>query len=133
MVQATLCNCSELDAEQTAVTEEIAVVSELIRHCIDENSSKVQKQAEYLERHDRHIKRYEKLKKKFETIEVERQRRKEQYDRLAGFMVLLNKQGQTPIEFSEELWLATVDTMTVNAEESVIFKLKGGMEIAEQL
>ncbi len=133
LVQATLCDCSELDAEQTAITEEMAVVSELIRHFIEENSSKVQNQAEYLERYNRHIQRYEKLKKKFETIETERHRRKEQYDSLAGFMILLAEQEHTPVEFSEEIWLAMVDTMTVNSDESVVFKFKGGMEITEQL
>ena len=31
-----------------------------------------------------------------------------------------------PIEFTDDLWLATVDRMTVNADETVVFAFKNG-------
>ena len=62
LVQATLCDCTELDAQQAILAEEMQIVGELIRQCIEENTIKVQNQTEYLERYDRHTRRYEKCR-----------------------------------------------------------------------
>lgn len=133
LLQATLCDCTELDAQQTALAEEMEIISELIRQCIEENTVKVQNQTEYLERYDRHTQRYEKLKQRYEAIEAERQRRKEQNDRISAFAATLAERKEIPIEFDDDLWLAAVDHVTVNADETVTFTFKSGIEITEQL
>ena len=133
LVQATLCDCTELDAQQTALAEEMEIISELIRQCIEENTVKVQNQTEYLERYDRHTQRYEKLKQRYEAIEAERQRRKEQNDRISAFAATLAERKEIPIEFDDDLWLAAVDHVTVNADETVTFTFKSGIEITEQM
>lgn len=66
LVQATLCDCAELDVRQASLAEEMEIVSELIRQCIEKNTVKVQNQAEYLERYERHTRRYEKMQKQYE-------------------------------------------------------------------
>ena len=38
-----------------------------------------------------------------------------------------------PIEFTDDLWLATVERMTVYADETVVFTFKSGVEITEQM
>ena len=38
-----------------------------------------------------------------------------------------------PIDFDEDLWLALVERVTINADESIVFKFKGGIEITEQM
>ena len=38
-----------------------------------------------------------------------------------------------PIEFTDDLWLATVDRMTINADETVVFAFKNGTKITEQM
>ena len=133
LVQATLCDCTELDTQQTSLAEEMEIVSELIRQCIEENTVKVQNQAEYLERYERHTRRYEKIKQRYEVIEAERQRRKEQNDRISAFAATLAGQTEIPIEFDDDLWLAAVDHATVNADETVTFTFKNGIEITEQM
>ena len=133
LAQDTLCDCSELDTEQAALVEEMDILSEVIRRCVEENTVKVQNQAEYYERYDRHTKKYDKLKKRYEAIEAERQRRKEQNDRLGAFIATIAQQEQMPIEFTDDLWLATVDRMMVNADEAVVFTFKSGVEITEQM
>ena len=89
LVQANLCDCTELDTQQSALAEEIQIVGELIRQCIEENTIKVQNHTEYLERYDCHTRRYEKMQKQYETLESERQRRKEQYNRISAFVATL--------------------------------------------
>ena len=133
LVQTTLCDHSALDAEQAALMEDMEIVSELIRQCVAENSMNAQNQTEYLERYERHARRYEKMKKQYETIDAERQRRKEQYDRRNAFVVTLEQQSDIPIEFADDLWLAAVDHATVYADETVIFTFKSGIEITERL
>ena len=129
MVQAALCDCTELDTQQATLAEEMEIVGELIRQCIEENTSKVQNQEEYMERYERHTRRYEKMKKRYEAIEAERQRRKEQNDRISAFSAMLAGQSEMPIEFNDDLWLAAVDHATVNADETVTFEkcLKAGV------
>lgn len=133
LAKDTLCNCDDLDKEQADLTEEMDVLSGIICHCVEENSIKVQNQAEYLERYGRHVRRYDKLKARYEALEAERQRRKEKADRLEAFMLTLSQQEQIPIAFSDDLWLATLDHMTVYADETVVFTFKSGMEIKEQM
>lgn len=133
LVQKTLCDCTELDAQQATLSEEMEIVGELIRQCIEENTLKVQSQAEYLELYERHTRRYEKMKQRYEALEAERQRRKEQNDRLNAFISTLKQQADIPIEFTDDLWLAAVDHATVYANETVTFTFKSGVEITEQM
>ena len=133
LVQATLCDCTELEAQQIALAEEMQIVGELIRQCIEENTIKVQNQAEYLERYEHHTRRYEKMQKQYETSESERQSRKEQHDRINAFAAMLTGQVEMPIEFDDDLWLAVVDHATVYADEIVVFTFKSGIEITEQM
>ncbi len=133
LAQDTLCDCADLDTEQATLVEEMDILSEVIRRCVEENTLKAQDQTEYLERYDRHTKKYDKLKKRYEAIEAERQRRKEQNDRLGAFISTIAQQEQMPIAFTDDLWLATVERMTVYADETVVFTFKSGVEITEQM
>jgi DNA invertase Pin-like site-specific DNA recombinase len=133
LAQATLCDCSTIDTQKDALAEEMSVVAELIRQCVDENSTKMQSQAEYLERYERHTGRYDKLKKQYEALDVEHRRRKEQSDRLEAFINTLEKQKEPPITFDDELWIATVEHATVYSDERVVFTFKSGIEITEQM
>ena len=133
LVQSTLGDQTELDAQAQAITEDMEITAELIRRCVDENTFKIQNQAEYFERYERHTARYEKLKRQLEGIETERQRRKEKFDLIGSFITTIEKQGSAPIEFDDDLWVAIIDHVTINADESVVFAFKGGMEVTEQL
>ena len=64
LVQAALCDCTELDTQQATLAEEMEIVGQLIRQCIEENTIKVQNQEEYMERYERHTRRYEKKKER---------------------------------------------------------------------
>ena len=46
LVQRELFDCTELDAQQTALAEEMELAAELVRRCVEENSLKVQDQME---------------------------------------------------------------------------------------
>ena len=94
---------------------------------------KVQDQTEYLQRYERHVQRYEKLKKKYDALDAEKQRRKEQHDRLGAFIDTLRTKTGLPVEFDPDLWLAAIEKATVYADHRVVFTFKGGMEITEEM
>ncbi len=73
------------------------------------------------------------MEKQYEALESERQRRKEQHDRISAFAAMLTEQSEMPIEFDDDLWLASVDHATVYADETVTFTFKSGIEITEQM
>ncbi len=133
LAKDTLCDHTDLDAEQSGIAVEMDVLGEVIRRCIEENSTRVQDQEEYYERYDAHIRKYEKLKKRYEALDTERLYRKEQSDRLGIFITTLTEQKELPIDFSEELWIAMVDHVTIHADERVVFTFKSGAEITEQI
>ena len=133
LVQAALSDCSELEAEQKSVADEMEITAELIRWCVDKNAATAQDQADYYAQYEGHVKRYAELKTRYETAETERQRRQEQGRILGEFIRRLEEQTEPPIEFNDDLWLAVIDHATVNADETVVFSFKGGIEIIEQL
>ena len=108
------------------------IAVDMVRHCIEENALKVQNQEEYLQRYDYFTQRYEKLKKKYDALETERQRRKDQQNRLCAFISTMEQTQTVPVAFDADLWLATVDHVTVNPG-TVVFTFKGGMEITEEI
>ena len=93
---------------------------------------KVQDQTEYLQRYEQYTRHYEKLKNKYDTLEQERQRRKEQQDRLGAFIATMEHTQTVPVAFDADLWLATVDRVTVH-KDTVVFTFKGDMEITENI
>jgi len=133
LVQATLSDCNKLETEKKSVADEMEITAELIRRCVEKNASAVQNQEDYHNQYESHVKRYEDLKTRYEAAETERQRRREQGQILAEFIRRLEEQTDPPIEFSNDLWLAVIDHVTVNADETVVFTFKGGVEIIEQM
>lgn len=133
LVCDTLFDCSSLDAEQAALTKDMELLADIIRQCVEDNTLRAQSQTEYLERYERHAQRYEVLKEKHTALEAERQRQKEQRDRLTAFMVTLEQQAEIPMEFDDALWLSAIDHATVHANETITFTFKSGVEITEQM
>ena len=133
LVQAALSDCSELEAEQKSVADEMEITAELIRRCVEKNAATAQDQADYYAQYEGHVKRYEELKTRYETAEVERQRHREQGRILTEFIRGLEEPTEPPIEFNDDLWLAVIEHATVNADETVVFTFKGGVEIIEQM
>ena len=68
LMQATLTDCTGIDAEIESLLEEIDVVAELTKRCIAENSQTAQNQNEYAARHNGFVERYEKAKAQLEQL-----------------------------------------------------------------
>lgn len=70
-----------------------------------------------------------KAKSRYEILQQKRERRLYQADNLSAFMFALKELDILDIKFTPTLWHTTVDKVTVNADESVVFSFKNGSEV----
>ncbi len=129
IMQAALTDCSAIDAEMGALRQEIEVVMELTRKCIEENSRQAQNQTEYTRRYDGYVQRYEAAKAKLENLERQRLERQAQADAMGGFMFAVYESEESITEFSPKAWSAMVNTVTVHHDGRLVFRFNNGMEI----
>jgi DNA invertase Pin-like site-specific DNA recombinase len=127
-----LTDISSLDKESTKLRDECAVVMELIRKCVEENAHSAMDQSEYQERYNELVDRYETAKRRLDAIADEKQARAAKRESISRFLTDLKRLDGLLAEFDEELWYATVDTMTVRLECEAIVTFKNGTEIKVQ-
>ena len=125
LMQATLTDCTGIDAEIESLLEEIDVVTELTKRCIAENSQTAQNQEEYAARYNGFVERYEKAKAQFEQLRTTKAKREAQAEAIGAFMFEV-QELDILTEFDEKLWLNTIDTVTVHADGRMTFKFQGG-------
>lgn len=128
-MQDILTDCSEIDAKQKAVLQEIEIVAELTRKYIMENSITAQNQDEYNEHYNALVERYNKEKAKSLSLQKQKEERLAKRDLIGGFMIELTKHKELLTEFDENLWVSIIDKATVFHDGKVIFEFKDGTKI----
>ena len=121
LMQATLTDCTGIDAEIESLLEEIEVVTELTKRCIAENSQTVQSQEEYATRYNGFVDPYEKTKAQLEQLRTIKAAR----EAIGAFMFEVQELDALT-DFDEKLWLTIIDTVTVHADGQMTFKFQGG-------
>ena len=85
-MQATLTDCTGIDAEIERLLEEIDVVTELTKRCIAENSQTAQNQEEYAARDNGLVERYEKAKSRLVQLRTTKAAREAQAEAIGAFL-----------------------------------------------
>ena len=129
LMQATLSDCSGIDTEIGSLREELEVVTELTRRCIEDNAHSAQNQEEYEARYNGLVERYEKAKARLEELRGIKTEREAQAEEIGAFMFEI-RELDTFTEFDEKLWLHVIDTVTVKRDGGMLFRFKGGTEIS---
>ena len=101
-MQATLTDCTGIDAEIESLLEEINVVTEPTKRCIAENSQTAQNQEDHAVRYNGFAERYEKAKAQLEQLRATKAARKAQAEAIGAFMFEM-RELDTINEFDEEL------------------------------
>ena len=130
IMQETLTDTSELDSQIEKLDEEMEVVTELIRKCIEENSTKAQNQGDYMKKYSGLVGRYEKLKDKRNELTVKRTERIAKADEIGGYMFRLYERDCALEHFDDRLWIDTIDRVTVFHDGRMLYRFQGGTEIA---
>jgi len=114
--------CSEID-------EECAVIEVIIEKLVTENACSSIEQQEYNQRYSTYAARYNELQKRLHELSDEISMCKAKRNQMNAFILVLKKQDKLLIEFDENLWSATLNTMVVKSDHEVIFQFKDGTEL----
>ena len=126
-MQTVLSDCTALDAEIPALQEELDVVAELIRKCVEENSRDAQNQSEYGTRYNGYVERYEAAQNKLAELRREHALRQAKADVIGAFMFAISGQDVLT-DFDAKLWTATIRSVTVHSDGRVAFHFVTGAE-----
>lgn len=124
-----LFNTDKLTAQQKELQTEVAWITRILEQLIAENARRVQDQSEYNEKRQELIDRYDRARKKLEKVNrelVDLMARKGAVER---FIAELRKQDAPVTEFSDNLWLNTVQSVRVETDGSMMFTFKDGTEV----
>ena len=129
LMQSALSDNTIIEAKIRELEQEIDVVAELIRKCIDENSRTIQNQQEYNSRYNGLAGRYEKLQKRLDDLADTRAANNATADAIGAFMFELSEREAPVEEFCDKLWIAVIDRITVYPDARILFTFKGGISI----
>ena len=128
LVQATLTDCTGVDAEIESLLTEVDVVTELTHRCISENAQSAQNQQGYTARYNSLVERYEKAKTQLEQLRATKTAREAQAKAIGAFMFEVQELNAFT-EFDEKLWLAVIDKVTVHTNGRMTFRFRSGTKI----
>ena len=124
---AILTDTTSLDAERGKAKETVDVLLALMRQSIRENAQTAQDQDEYDVKYETLTQRYQEAGERLKALDDQLLERRAKRDRLLAYMNTLRKQGEIEA-FDEGLWNATVETVTVNLDGTLVFHWKDGNE-----
>ena len=129
-MQTVLTDCSDIDREIKGLQQELDIVEELIRRCVDDNSSTAIDQDEYNARYNSLIERYDKAQERINTLKRKRAERRVKADAIGNMMFRLRELDQPLEYFDERLWLEVIDSVLVHPDGLLTFKLYDGTEVS---
>ncbi|MCL2357523.1 MAG: recombinase family protein [Defluviitaleaceae bacterium] len=129
LIQKTLFDTSKLEAERIALQTELAVTADLIQKCIDENASVALNQADYQQRYDALVARFNTAQGQIDEASAKLTETKARGQKIVAFIAELGKRDGLVAEFDDDLWHSLVDYATVYSETDVRFTFKDGTEI----
>ncbi len=132
LIRSELLDFTAIDTACASILQELDVVAGMIKHLVDENATQAQSQAAYIDQYNSLVERYENLQSRYDTLQQQKERRQIQADAIGGCLFALGELDLLEINFSETLWNAAVDHVTVYADERLVFRFKNGSEITVQ-
>jgi DNA invertase Pin-like site-specific DNA recombinase len=125
----TLIDTAALDAEAASLKDEMDVVGEMLKKCVEENARTAQDQDEYGRRYDALAERFNTAKVRFEEVGSLLFERKARAGKIHAFLMELRGQDTVITEFDERLWHSLVEKVTVFSKDDVRFTFKNGSVI----
>ncbi|MBQ2957522.1 MAG: recombinase family protein [Clostridia bacterium] len=124
-----ICDITELESGIRSIQDEIAVLVELSRQLIEENSRNVHDQEEYQRKHAALVERYEEADGRLKALQAERNRRVDIRKNTEWFMEIFSQRDGLLEEFDESLFFALTDVMMVYHDGRVAVRFRDGVEI----
>ena len=113
--------------------EELTGITGMLRLCIEENAANATTEEAYRTAHADLCRRFEETEAKLTALQRQREKMKADAITIGGMMFELGELDTLPVVFDEKLWHSTIDHVTVQADERVVFHFKDGKEIVTRL
>lgn len=133
LIQQDLLNFDAIDTECNAILQELDVVTGMIQQMVKENASQATNQVDYTNRYNALVDRYENLQLRYDSLQAQRQRRQLQAAAMDDCLTALEEVNLLQITFSETLWTAAINHVTVHADGQLVFHFKNGTDITVQM
>ena len=124
-----LSDVTELEKEKRLLDQQLGIDAKAVNDLIAQNARVAQNQAEYQERYDALVKRYEETDAKRTEVMGKIDRLAIRHRKIERFIQSLEEQPDAVTEFDAGSWAALVSTMTVNSKSDITFQLTSGMEV----
>lgn len=131
LMRDILADTSKIDEECKKLTDELDSISVLIQKMIDENTVVAMSQDEYNEKYDGYAERYNRAKERYDKLMQRKTTLSFEVDIIECFMFEISRVRELPVSFSDSLWNAMIDKVTLHADGRAVFNFKNGTEIAE--
>lgn len=129
LAKTVLCDCDSLNIEVAELQREMEIVAELSLKAIFENAHTAMNQEEFNARNDNYLLRHKTASEKITELENLRRERYSKALLLERFISEISSRPLVLTEFDIDLWMSTIDSVTVAKDDKLIFKFKDGSEI----
>lgn len=125
----SLTDTTTMDKKAELLQGEYTVVTELLKKCVEDNAHQAQDQIEYQKRYFGLVERYDSVKREISEIDEARLERNTKRGKIEAFLLTLEEREGLISEFDENLWLRTVESVTINSYHDVVFTFKDGLQL----
>jgi len=126
--KAVLCDWTAIDAELAELSREIEVVSDLSRKAIHEIAHNAADREGLNKRNNDCLERHRKATERKSVSEAAKGQRKSRARILETYLRSAVDSPRALAKFSEKLWTAAIDRVTVRPDDRLVFRFKDGAE-----
>ena len=107
------------------------IIAELNRRLVEENAREEMDQDVFMRKYGSYSSKYDAESAKVDQLKSLRTERLQKAEAVSAFMFEIHEQDRFIEDFSEKLWLTTIDTVTVHHDGRMVFRFKNGMEVTK--
>ena len=128
-MKTVLCDTTDIDAQIESKSQELSVLSEMVRKHISDNATRPQDQDEYEKIYQRLVRRFEKAKRSLEALNNEREARVKKGRAIQMHINLLKNSKRVLTEWDSTVWTVMVEKAVVHRNGSITFHFYNGQNI----
>lgn len=128
-----LADTTALEAKHKKLIDEQTDADNLLHRCIVENAQMIQDQDEYKRKYTELVRKITALSNQIIEVDDEILECAARKEKIRRFLSELQNAGDIVTEFDENLWNATVDTLTVCSSKEAVVTFRDGTEISVEM
>ena len=98
---------------------------------VEDNARKEMDQDVFMRKYSSYVSKYDAENGKVEQQKADRAERLQKAEAISAFMFEIHERDRLVEEFSDRLWIGTIEKVTVCHDGKLIFQFKNGMEVSK--